>query len=196
MQNYFASQAGLYHPENEHDSCGIGFVASIKGQKSHEIVKRGLEVLVNMTHRGAESSDNVSGDGAGITLQIPHQFFKTKVPNLPSAGNYGAGTLFLPVNESDREACETIFYNLVKQENLEIIATRDVPVNNSVVGEIAHTTEPFMKQVFIKGDYEQDDLERKLYVVRKLAEKEVSEFTDQGKELFLHSQSFNKDHGF
>jgi glutamate synthase (NADPH) large chain len=184
MQNYFASQAGLYNSENEHDSCGIGFVASIKGQKSHEIVKRGLEVLVNMTHRGAESSDNVSGDGAGITLQIPHQFFKTKVPNLPSSGNYGAGTLFLPVNESDREACETIFYNLVKKENLEIVATRDVPVNNSVVGEIARTTEPFMKQVFIKGAYEQDDLERKLYVIRKLAEKEVRESQIKEKNFF------------
>ena len=124
MQNYFINRSGLYNSENEHDSCGIGFVASIKGNASHDIVKRGLEVLVNMTHRGAESSDNVSGDGAGILIQLPHNFFKTKIPNIPSPGNYGAGLLFLPKNPADREACENILFSLIKQENLEIISTQ------------------------------------------------------------------------
>jgi glutamate synthase (NADPH) large chain len=184
LEKDIADQGGLYSSEYEHDSCGIGFVASIKGKQSHEIVQRGLEVLLNMTHRGAESSDNVSGDGAGLLIQIPHTFFKEKIKNLPAAGFYGAGTLYLPVDLQDREACENIFYNLVKQENLEIIATRDLPVDSSVVGSIAHSTEPFMKQVFIKGGQEQDDLERKLYVVRKLAEKEIRESDINQKKFF------------
>jgi glutamate synthase (NADPH) large chain len=165
--------AGLYSAENEHDSCGIGFVASIKGSKSHDIVERGLQVLTNMTHRGAESSDNVTGDGAGILVQIPHDFFKSELEGLPGNGEYGAGTLFLPFNSGDREKCENIFQSLVEKENLKIIGTRDVPVNSRVLGEIALSTEPVMKQVFISGDYEQDDLERKLFVIRKLAENQI-----------------------
>ena len=190
MQNYFINRSGLYNSENEHDSCGIGFVASIKGNASHDIVKRGLEVLVNMTHRGAESSDNVSGDGAGILIQLPHNFFKTKIPNIPSPGNYGAGLLFLPKNPADREACENILFSLIKQENLEIISTREVPVNSNVVGEIARSTEPYIKQVFITGDYEQEDLERKLYVVRKLAEKVVRE-SGIAEKTFFHFPSLS-----
>ncbi len=172
-QNNFSEQGGLYSPENEHDSCGIGFVASIRGKQTHEIVQRGLQVLLNMTHRGAESSDNVSGDGAGILVQIPHTFFQTKIKNLPPAGGYGVGTMFLPFDEQDRQACEDIFYDIVKKESLEVIATREVPVDSTVVGKIALTTQPYMKQVFINGNHEQEDLERKLYVIRKLAEKQV-----------------------
>jgi glutamate synthase (NADPH) large chain len=108
--------AGLYSAENEHDSCGIGFVASIRGSKSHDIVERGLQVLTNMTHRGAESSDNVTGDGAGILVQIPHDFFKSELPDLPGNGEYGAGTLFLPFNSVDREKCETIFIHWLKRK--------------------------------------------------------------------------------
>ncbi|MGF1585408.1 MAG: glutamate synthase large subunit [Bacteroidales bacterium] len=165
--------AGLYSAENEHDSCGIGFVASIRGNKSHDIVERGLQVLTNMTHRGAESSDNVTGDGAGILVQIPHDFFKSEFPAFPGNGEYGAGTLFLPFNSADREKCETVFMSLVEKENLRVIGVRDIPVNSGVLGEIALSTEPVMKQVFITGDYEQDDLERKLFVIRKLAENQI-----------------------
>jgi len=165
--------AGLYSAENEHDSCGIGFVASIKGNKSQDIVKRGLQVLINMTHRGAESSDNVTGDGAGILVQIPHEFFRNEIENLPASGAYGAGIIFLPVNREDRHECERIFLEMVEKENLKIIGMRDVPVNSNVLGEIALSTEPFIKQVFITGNYEQDDLERKLFVIRKLAENEI-----------------------
>ncbi len=184
MQNELPEQAGLYSRENEHDSCGIGFVASIKGQKSHEIVKRGLEVLSNMAHRGAESSDNVTGDGAGILVQIPHSYFKREIKNIPLPGEYGAGTLFLPVDEADRQACENIFYRILKDEKLELIGTRNVPVDNSAMGEIARITEPFMIQVFVTGSYEQDDLERKLYVVRKLTEKEIRESDIKTKGFF------------
>ncbi len=166
-------KAGLYSAENEHDSCGIGFVASIKGNKSHDIVQRGLRVLLNMTHRGAESSDNVTGEGAGILVQIPHDFYLSEIKSLPSPGEYGTGILFLPENREEREECEKIFFKLVENEHLQVIASRLVPVNRSVLGEIALSTEPFMKQVFISGNHEQDDLERKLYVIRKLAENEV-----------------------
>ncbi len=166
-------KSGLYSAENEHDSCGIGFVASIRGVKSHEIVEKGLEVLENMAHRGAESSDNVTGDGAGILVQIPHDFYKKEINNLPSAGNYGTGILFLPENIEDREKCEKIFFSIIERENLHVIAVRETPVNNTILGEIALSTEPFMIQVFISGNHEQDDLERKLYVVRKQAENEI-----------------------
>jgi glutamate synthase (NADPH) large chain len=173
MANSSYKTAGLYSQENEHDSCGIGFVASIRGDKSHEIVRRGLRVLVNMTHRGAESSDNVTGDGAGIMVQIPHDFYMSEIDNLPASGRYGTGIMFLPPGDSDREACERIFFSLLEKEDLRLTATRDVPVNNRSLGEIALSTEPFMKQVFITGNYEQDELERKLFVIRKLAENQV-----------------------
>ena len=100
MQSGLPKAQGMYHPENEHDSCGIGFVAHIKGQKSHEIVQRGLDVLINMTHRGAESADNKTGDGAGIQIQMPHEFFISQGIQLPSPGSYGAGIVFLPKNET------------------------------------------------------------------------------------------------
>ncbi len=164
---------GLYSSENEHDSCGIGFVASIRGNKTHDIVERGLKVLLNMTHRGAESADNVTGDGAGIMVQIPHEFYCTQTNNLPPAGLYGTGLIFLPGNGGDREKCEEILLSLVHEEKLGVISLRDVPVNNKVLGEIALTTEPYIKQIFITGNHEQDDLERKLYVIRKLAENTI-----------------------
>jgi glutamate synthase (NADPH) large chain len=177
-------RAGLYSAENEHDSCGIGFVASIKGNKSHEIVQRGLQVLTNMAHRGAESSDNVTGDGAGILVQIPHDFYLSEIGSLPPPGQYGTGIIFLPENREDREECEKIFFSLVEREDLRVVATRNVPVNNRILGEIALSTEPFMKQVFITGDYEQDDLERKLFVIRKLAENQIRQSTIARKDYF------------
>ena len=177
-------RAGLYSAENEHDSCGIGFVASIKGNRSHDIVRRGLQVLTNMAHRGAESSDNVSGDGAGILVQIPHDFYLSEIGNLPPRGGYGTGIIFLPENKEDREECEKIFFSLIDQEDLRLVATRSVPVNNRILGEIALSTEPFMKQVFITGDYEQDDLERKLFVIRKLAENQIRQSTIAQKNYF------------
>ena len=184
MTTNTSRSCGLYSPENEHDSCGIGFVANIRGNTSHDIVSRGLEVLLNMTHRGAESSDNVTGDGAGILLQLPHAFFDSMVPALPPAGQYGTGIMFLPPDQSQGQACEDIFSDLVRQEGLELIHTRDLPVNSEVLGAIARSNEPMMKQVFLTGPYEQDDLERKLYVVRKLAEKQVRESAMQQRAFF------------
>ena len=192
MQYELPEQAGLYGKENEHDSCGIGFVANIKGDKSQDIVKKGLEVLMNMTHRGAESSDNVTGDGAGILVQIPHEFFRKEIKNLSPEGTYGVGMMFLPAIEKDRKACEDIFYRIIKDENLELIAVRDVPVNNETLGKIARINEPFMKQVFITGNYEQEDMERKLYVIRKLAEQEVRESDITTKNFFYFSSLSSK----
>jgi glutamate synthase (NADPH/NADH) large chain len=187
MQNELPEQAGLYSKENEHDSCGIGFVASIRGNQSHDIINRGLEVLLNMSHRGAESSDNVTGDGAGILVQLPHSFFQRQIKNLPASGTYGAGIVFLPQEEKDRAECENILATIIDEEKLELLATRDVPVTNDALGAIARSTEPFVKQVFITGPYEQDDLERKLYVVRKLAEKRIRESDIKTKSFFYIS---------
>ncbi len=170
MMNRFPQKQGLYDSENEHDNCGIGFVANIKGCQSNDIVKRGLQVLVNMTHRGAESSDNKSGDGAGIMMQIPHEFFKTVVPELPAAGSYGTGLLFLPPEASEATHCRGTIEKFITQEGLALIGYRDVPVNSECLGDIARGTEPFIQQVFVTGDMEQDKLERKLYLVRKQAE--------------------------
>ncbi len=161
---------GLYDPSTEHDSCGIGFVAQIRGVKSHDIVHRGLEVLEHMSHRGAESADNVTGDGAGILLQLPHSFFMAKGINIPGEGRYGAGLVFLPKVEKERVACEKILSEAMVSEGLEVFAFRDVPVDNTVLGEISKASEPFMRQVFVSGNFEQEELERRLYIARKQAE--------------------------
>ena len=173
MQTGLPKAAGLYSPENEHDSCGIGFVAHIKGQKSHEIVQRGLDVLINMTHRGAESADNSTGDGAGILMQIPHEFNLTLGLKIPYSGEYGTGLVFLPPNEKERRICEDMLFTIILEENLQLIGFRDVQVDNKVLGDIARKSEPFIRQVFISGDHEQDELERKLYIVRKVAENRI-----------------------
>ncbi len=184
MQKRFPKAIGLYDPANEHDNCGIGFVANINGQQSHDIVNRGLEVLVNMTHRGAESSDNKSGDGAGILIQVPHEFCNSLEFDLPEAGKYGTGLLFLP--EEDREAllCQDELNKNLQEEGLELIGYRDVPVDSNVIGEIAKRTEPKIRQVFVKGKFEQDKIERKLFIARKVTERAIRESDLKEKEAF------------
>jgi glutamate synthase (NADPH/NADH) large chain len=174
VANGFPQSQGLYNPGNEHDNCGIGFVTQIKGIKSHDIVKKGLEVLVNMTHRGAESADNVSGDGAGILMQIPHKFFLSKGLNLPTEGKYGAGLVFLPQKAEERNECEQILIEAIVAEGLDIIDFIDVRVDSGVLGDIARSTEPIIKQLFVTGKFsEQEELERKLFIARKQAEKRL-----------------------
>ncbi|MFP4288905.1 MAG: glutamate synthase large subunit [Bacteroidales bacterium] len=190
MQSETTFQQGLYSSENEHDSCGIGFVASIKGVPTHEIVKSGLEVLINMTHRGAESSDNQTGDGAGIMLQIPHRFFDNEMKDIPPAGKYGCGMIFFPKNPKVRKICEDLLYETIREEKLHLFATRNVSVNQNVLGEIASINEPVVKQIFITGDHEPDDMERKLYVIRKRTEKKVRNLgTDNKKYFYINSLS-------
>ncbi|MDP4292617.1 MAG: glutamate synthase central domain-containing protein, partial [Bacteroidota bacterium] len=183
-KNRFPGKQGLYDPLNEHDSCGIGFVAHIKGIKSNEIIRRGLEVLKNMDHRGATNSDNTSGDGAGILIQVPHDFIVKQGIAVPSPGKYGTGLLFLPGNPEEARLCEAVLEHHFKEEGLELIGYRDVPVDSSVVGEIARGSEPVIRQVFVKANLEQDALERKLYIVRKLTEQEIRESSLKEKDCF------------
>lgn len=173
MVKGFPKSEGLYTPANERDNCGIGFVAHIKGQKSHDIVKRGLEVLVNMTHRGAESADNATGDGAGILIQIPHDFFIHQGIKVPSPGSYGAGMVFLPKNAKSEQVCHKAMQEIIARENLQLLDIKELPVDSSVLGDISKSSEPLIKQIFITGNYEQNELERKLYMVRKQMENTI-----------------------
>ncbi|MDR1861372.1 MAG: glutamate synthase large subunit [Bacteroidales bacterium] len=189
----FPCAQGLYDPANERDNCGIGFVAHIKGEASHDIVLRGLSVLANMDHRGATSADNKTGDGAGILMQIPHEYFKDVLGiDLPDSGKYGTGLVFLPKDEAAAKSCLDILTRIIAEEGLQLIAIRDVPVEGNAPGDIAKRTEPAIKQVFVKGDLEQEPLERKLYIVRKLAEHAVVNSSITHKEAFYQPSFSSK----
>ncbi|MCD4687606.1 MAG: glutamate synthase large subunit [Anaerolineae bacterium] len=175
---------GLYDPAHEHDACGIGFVAHIKGEKSHDIVLRGLEVLERMAHRGAEGADNRTGDGAGILLQLPHAFFHAEVPGLPDPGEYGMGVVFLPRDPDEMTYCINAFNTIAEHEGLRVVAWRDVPVDRDALGEIARGSEPVIKQVFVTGDVSGDALERRLYMVRKQVELAVRQSPLRGANQF------------
>ncbi len=171
---------GLYDPKNEHDACGIGFVVNIKGQKSNKIVTQALEVLCNLDHRGARGSEPETGDGAGILMQIPHRFLQAACEGigieLPSLGKYGVGMVFLSSDRDERQAQEKALEAVVEDEGQRILGWRSVPTDNSHLGETARHCEPMIRQVFIgRNDAieDQDDFERKLYVVRKRAAKEI-----------------------
>jgi glutamate synthase (ferredoxin) len=181
---------GLYRPEHEHDGCGIGFVADIQGRKSHDIVMKGVQILINLTHRGACGCDPQTGDGAGILIQIPHTFFERECKRLgfalPAAGEYGVGMVFLPVDPHERILCEGILEKIAQEEGLSVLGWRDTPVNGNTIGRLARSSQPYIEQIFIKGaaGMDQDALERKLYVVRKRAEVEVGESDFKEKEFF------------
>ena len=165
---------GLYLPEFEHDNCGAGFICSLTGKRSNDIIHKALEILVKLEHRGAVSSDGVTGDGAGILIDIPHKFFKTFCEfELPEAGDYAVSNVFLPRKENQRTYCIEIFEAEIKKQGLHVLGWRDVPVNSAVLGEIAKTTEPFVKQVFVgKSDSKQTefDFNLKLFAARKISE--------------------------
>ncbi|MEQ1845106.1 MAG: glutamate synthase central domain-containing protein, partial [Nitrospira sp.] len=188
----FPRQQGLYDPRHEKDSCGIGFVVNIKGKKSHDIVRKGLQVLENLTHRGAQGADSCTGDGAGILLQVPHTFLKRVAGDvgvsLPDIGEYGVGQLFLPPTAEARRLCEKLFTEILVEEGLRLLGWRDVPVKSDRIGAQARTTEPFMRQIFIARDaFNEAQFERKLYVTRKRIEKAVAESAIQGREHFYVS---------
>ena len=165
-------QKSLYSSQNEHDACGVGLILNLHGEKSHEIVENGLQVLENMVHRGAESADNKTGDGAGILIQIPHEFILLQGIPVPGKGKYGTGLVFLPKDEKKAELCLNVIKENVIKEGLTLLTIRDVPVNSDILGEISASNEPTIKQVFITGASSQDELERKLYIVRKKLRKE------------------------
>ena len=165
---------GLYLPEFEHDNCGAGFICSLKGNKSNDIIHKALEILEKLEHRGAVSSDGKTGDGAGILIDIPHDFF-TEVCDfeLASAGNYAVGNIFLPQKQNQREFCISIFEENIAKQGLKLLGWRDVPVNKSIPGRIASETEPFVKQIFIakqNNDQSFFDFNLKLFIARKTTE--------------------------
>ena len=167
-------QKSLYSPQNEHDACGVGLVLNLHGEKSHEIVENGLQVLENMVHRGAESADNKTGDGAGILIQIPHEFILLQGIPVPAKGKYGTGLVFLPKDTKKAELCLNVIKENVEKEGLTLLAIRDVPVNSNILGEISASNEPQTKQIFVTGSTSQEELERKLYIVRKKIENSIS----------------------
>ena len=187
---------GLYDPRNEHDACGIGFVANIKNRKSHEIIRQGLQILVNLTHRGAVGADPRAGDGAGILIQMPDAFLRKACDEagfeLPPAGDYGVGMLFLPTDRAARVECERVVEKFVADEGQRLIGWRDVPVDNSGLGESVIPTEPAIRQVFVgRGDNcaDQDAFERKLFVIRKQAELAIDKMGDAYDDFYAPSFS-------
>jgi len=165
---------GLYLPEFEHDNCGAGFICSLKGKKSNDIIHKALEILDKLEHRGAVSADGKTGDGAGILIDIPHDFFKAVCDfELPEPGEYAVSNVFLPQKENQRDFCISSFEENIKKQGLQLLGWRDVPVNKSVPGRIAMETEPFVKQIFIsKENKEQDEFNfnLKLFIARKVTE--------------------------
>lgn len=166
-------QTGLYDATNEHDACGVGMVVNIHGNKSHELVDSALKVLENMRHRGAEGADNKTGDGAGIMLQIPHEFILLQGIPVPEKGKYGTGLVFLPKDEKEQAGILSIMIEEIEREGLTLMHLRNVPTNPACLGKDARATEPDIKQVFITGVTDADSLERTLYIIRKKIEKRV-----------------------
>lgn len=165
---------GLYLPDFEHDNCGAGFICSLKGKKSNDIIHKALEILDKLEHRGAVSSDGKTGDGAGILIDIPHDYFTEVCDfNLPEPGEYAVANIFLPQKQNQRDFCISVFEENIKKQGLKLLGWRDAPVNKNVPGRIAMETEPFVKQIFIaKEDSSQDyaTFNLKLYIARKVTE--------------------------
>ena len=168
------SKRGLYDPANEHDACGVGMLVDIHGRKSHSIVDSALTVLENMRHRGAEGADNKTGDGAGILVQIPHEFILLQGIPVPEKGHYGTGLVFLPKDQVSQKVFLQIIQEEVEAKGLTILCLRDVPVCSEILGKDALATEPAIKQLFIVGEEDQQELELKLYGVRKRIEKRIA----------------------
>ncbi len=196
MSDGFPPAQGLYDPNNEHDSCGIGFVANIRGERSHKIVRDGLQILINLAHRGAVGADPTMGDGAGIMIQVPHEFFAAVCGKigvrLPAAGSYGVGQVFLPKDAAARKACEALIEKFVAAEGQTLIGWRDLPVNSSLLGPATRDAEPFMRQVFVaRGNNcaDQDAFERKLFVIRKQVETAVAKLSAAHADFYVPSFS-------
>jgi glutamate synthase domain-containing protein 2/glutamate synthase domain-containing protein 1/glutamate synthase domain-containing protein 3 len=174
----FEGSRGLYDPQWEHDSCGIGAVVNISGQREHRIVEYAKQVLLNLQHRGASGADETTGDGAGILLQLPHRFFaeeaKRRKIALPAPGQYAVGMLFLPREEKLRQWCESLLGQTIREGGFEVLGWRDVPTCNRRLGQIARSAEPVIRQVWIDGQgLAEEELERRLFLVRKRAERRI-----------------------
>lgn len=183
---------GLYDPSFEHEACGVGFVVNMKGGKSHKIVTDGVQILLNLAHRGACGCDPKTGDGAGILIQIPHRLFKAQEKalgfSLPEPGNYAVGMLFLPQDPKERAQCEQILTNIIQEEGQVLLGFRDVPTDNSDLGKESKAVEPVVRQAFIQNkspNLGQDAFERKLYLISKRAEHEIHGSTLKQAKLFF-----------
>ncbi len=191
MNSHQPHPQGLYDPHWEHDACGVGFVADIKGRKSNRILRDALQVLINLRHRGAAGAEPNTGDGAGLLMQVPHSFLKKACGQvgieLPGPGEYGVGMVYLPPNPSERYKCEKLFEEIVANEDMKFLGWRSVATADDALGKTARFSEPVIRQVFIaRGPQMADDLtfERKLYLIRKLAEKGIRYSGIRGGEWF------------
>jgi len=168
---------GLYHPENEHDNCGAGFICSLEGKRTNDIIHKALDILVKLEHRGAVSADGKTGDGAGILIDIPHDYLKEVCSfELPKPQTYALGMVFLPQKLNQRTYCIDVFEEELNRQNLSVVGWRDVPTNIDVVGKIAKQTLPNIKQVFVQdasGTLSEDQLNTKAFIARKRAEHRV-----------------------
>jgi glutamate synthase (NADPH/NADH) large chain len=186
----FPQAQGLYDPSRERDACGIGFVANIAGEASHEIIRKGIQVLINLAHRGACGCDPDTGDGAGVLIQIPHAYFERECARLgfalPAPGEYGVGMLFLPTRKDSRLACEGHLERIAREEGLTVLGWREVPVNPAALGWLARSSQPYIEQVFLRGPrgMSQQELERKLYVVMRRTENAIRASDIREKEDF------------
>ena len=185
---------GLYSPDFEHDNCGAGFICSLKGEKTNDIIHKALSILECLEHRGAVSSDGKTGDGAGILIEIPDSFLREECDfKLPKVNKYAVGMVFLPKKENQRNYCKGLFENEIKKQGLKILGWRKVPVNRTVVGEIAKKTEPVIMQIFIgKSSYKMNDHEfnTKLFIARKISEHAIiSSKLSQSSYFYLPSLS-------
>lgn len=199
---HFPAQQGLYGPRFEKDSCGVGFLCNIKGKKSNALVQDSLTVLKRLAHRGAVGADPKTGDGAGILIQMPHEFFlkvasQSKI-KLPSRGEYATGLIFLPPNSKERAFCKDVFSKVIAQEHQTLLGWREVPVDNSCIGKVAKESQPVIEQVFIQKNKDvktQDDFERRLYVIRRRIENTIRDSRLKQKTFFyitnLSSRTFS-----
>src|SRR5512132_2405373 len=191
------AKQGLYDPRHEHDACGLGFIAHIKGRKNHAIIAQALQILKNLTHRGATGADPLQGDGAGILIQLPDAFLRRVCGRqgltLPAIGQYGVGMVFLPKEPASRMACEQEIERAIASEGQILLGWRDVPTDNSGLSERTKEVEPVIRQVFIArgaNDMDQDALERKLYIIRKKSGHAIQALKlKHGKEFYVPSMS-------
>src|SRR5918999_1333467 len=178
---------GLYDPRNDKDSCGVGFIADLKGRKSHKLIDDALAILCNLEHRGAVGADPRAGDGAGILVQIPHAFFSRKAAELgfklPEPGHYAIGALFMPKETAWRKVIQSIIAEQIKEEGLVLLGWRDVPSDNASLGETVKPTEPYHLQVFIGRNgtaKTEEEFERRLYILRKSISQAIYQRRDRG----------------
>ena len=189
--------SGLFDPSREYDACGVGFIANLKGGKSHQLIKDALAILENLEHRGAVGADPIAGDGAGILIQIPHEFLKEECAglgiDLPKPGHYAVGHLFLPQDERLRAHCERVWMRVIREEGLEFLGWRSVPVDSSCLSEMVRAVEPVHRQIFVgrpKAMKDQQDFERRLYLIRKVVSNAIH-FACKGRDIGHYTVSLS-----